>query len=874
MIATATAPMEVFCTSRLLDSLGSKEEWQRQSGYSMENAARGALKELLDNSLDACEEIGVPPVVTVTLDATGLAVQDNGSGIAPETINSMLDFSVRPSSRAGRCSPTRGQQGNGGQTMLALAFLLGGYSEISSHGVTHKIDIVLDRIAQKPIATVTKTESTIQNGTCWKLCVGPASMISTGYDEANFVSYVRQFAWCNPHLTLRIDAFNENFCQIIRATNPQWQKFRPGDAVPPQWYGPPEFNNRIMSLISKDMAEGQDRYVRDFIGEFRGLKRPAAKAEVLAATGLKGQGLTALLHGRDLNGLATQLYNEVLKHGNPLPDAWKLGLIGEKHIAARMAEECCCDIGAVKYRKSEKHADDDGKPFIVEMAFTEQVEDDRAIRVDGVNWSAAVTYPFDGAFAGSKYEYSIYDSAPVALFVHLVKPGIQSTDRGKSHVVITKRIQEVMDDLLAKVAGEWHKAVLRARRAEESDERAVERARREEPKRQQKMEHQSLKTLIYKVLPGAVEHYRATMGEIIWERQLYYNVRHDVLAIDKRKGAFTQATFKKHLNEWQDRFGDIEGMCNKARGTFVEPHTGRRLPLSTPDVAKYIIPDYQFNKILKVEKQGFEELFDKHKIAQRFDMGIIYDEGYSVDACKALALACQEKGITLYVLHDTDPYGYVIFDSMRRNGDDTNGLDPVDISFSMDECLALGKTPETDYRIRALPDCILPLLTPKTLEVFTGHGTQTPPEVQKRFKRSHPYCWEYGRVELNDLATNPDEFMAEIEQRLRQHGLGKKLVPPVSAIKQQATQMRDDALHDAASEAIREVLDIDSMIATVVTKLKPQVTLNDIPKDLTKWAKRLLPESWKHRIETLIDSRVGQLRAQIAELAEEVINDA
>ncbi|MGA2254789.1 MAG: hypothetical protein ABSG53_09020, partial [Thermoguttaceae bacterium] len=58
------ASMEVVSTSRLLDSLGSKEEWQRQSGYSIENAGIGVLKEGLDNALDACEETASRPSFT------------------------------------------------------------------------------------------------------------------------------------------------------------------------------------------------------------------------------------------------------------------------------------------------------------------------------------------------------------------------------------------------------------------------------------------------------------------------------------------------------------------------------------------------------------------------------------------------------------------------------------------------------------------------------------------------------------------------------------------------------------------------------------------------------------------------------------------
>ena len=94
----------------------------------------------------------------------------------------------------------------------------------------------------------------------------------------------------------------------------------------------------------------------------------------------------------------------------------------------------------------------------------------------------------------------------------------------------------------------------------------------------------------------------------------------------------------------------------------------------------------------------------------------------------------------------------------------------------MEEALALGKTPETDYRRCALPACILPLLTPKTLEVFTGQKVRNP--NPSKYKKPTPFVWKYGRVELNDFATNPDEFMALIEQRLKKQAPAKSWCRP------------------------------------------------------------------------------------------------
>ena len=69
-------------------------------------------KEVMDNALDACEEAEVAPDITVIVDAGTIIIQDNAGGIDTETIESILDYSIRVSSREAYVSPTRGAQGN------------------------------------------------------------------------------------------------------------------------------------------------------------------------------------------------------------------------------------------------------------------------------------------------------------------------------------------------------------------------------------------------------------------------------------------------------------------------------------------------------------------------------------------------------------------------------------------------------------------------------------------------------------------------------------------------------------------------------------------------------------------------------------------
>jgi len=78
----------------------------------------------MDNALVACEEAEVAPVIEVTVGPGSITIQDNADGFAADTIDSILDYSIRVSSREAYVSPTRGAQGNALKTILAMGFVL------------------------------------------------------------------------------------------------------------------------------------------------------------------------------------------------------------------------------------------------------------------------------------------------------------------------------------------------------------------------------------------------------------------------------------------------------------------------------------------------------------------------------------------------------------------------------------------------------------------------------------------------------------------------------------------------------------------------------------------------------------------------------
>src|SRR5262249_49425118 len=111
------------------------------------------LKELVDNALDACEEANIAPALKVVVDGDAITIADNGPGMAPETVKSLLDFSVRVSSREAYASPTRGAQGNALKTLVAMPFALSGSTGVTTivaRGVRHTITFTVDSLRQEP----------------------------------------------------------------------------------------------------------------------------------------------------------------------------------------------------------------------------------------------------------------------------------------------------------------------------------------------------------------------------------------------------------------------------------------------------------------------------------------------------------------------------------------------------------------------------------------------------------------------------------------------------------------------------------------------------------------------------------------------------
>lgn len=113
----------------------SEKELTAQIGHHPQAWPLALLKELIDNALDAADNAGIAPVLSVELSGDFFTVADNGPGLPLAMLEGSLDYSARVSDKLGYVSPSRGQQGNALKTLWTAPFVAkgaAGYVEVET----------------------------------------------------------------------------------------------------------------------------------------------------------------------------------------------------------------------------------------------------------------------------------------------------------------------------------------------------------------------------------------------------------------------------------------------------------------------------------------------------------------------------------------------------------------------------------------------------------------------------------------------------------------------------------------------------------------------------------------------------------------------
>lgn len=789
-----TLQRTIFKTSRLMD-FASEKELIAQTGHHRDAWPLVVLKELVDNALDACEEAGIPPVVAVTVNAHGITVADNGPGLPVATIKDVLDFQVRTSSREAYASPTRGAQGNALKTIVAMPFVLHrskGQVQIEVNGVNHTINFSIDRIRQEPVIEHTEENVICQKGTVFKVQWPLLPRSPLWASRSRFLQLALDFSWLNPHLTLTLDWYGER--HTVQATGPAWDKWLPSFPTSAHWYDTERLGRLIAGYVTNDATAG--RTVREFVSEFRGLSGSAKQKAVLASLNMAREPLSALVVNKDLNRKLIGQLLVAMQENSSLVKPEALGQIGREHFAAQF-EANYCEIDSFNYRKVADVTD--GIPWVVEVAFAWSPTSTERRLVTGVNWSPGILNPFRelGSFGESLdtvlSQQRCDRDEPIILALHLACPRVEYLDRGKSSLVVTEAQADAIIQAVRGVTKSW----LKQRKAEERSYSA-ELNRRDALL---KTDHISIKDAAWQVMEAAYLKASGNGTLPAHARQIMYAARPEIQRITGVTEISDTYFIKDLLANYVIEKGVSWNVVYDARGSFIEPHTKRRVPLGTLQVRKYLDgikqhsvgelsfdiaeeryptfgPQHRYQAILFIEKEGFMPLFEQVKLAERYDLGIMSTKGMSVTAAREmLDTLCSDHAVKLLVLHDFDKTGLSIFSTLVNDTwryQYANKIEVIDLGIRLEDVAGLESE-----RVN-LPDSA-------TVNLLSSGATEA--EVQFLLTR---------RVELNAFAS--DKFIEWIEAKLMQHGI-KKLIPDDVTLGQAYRRIRQQA-------AVQEIIDL------------------------------------------------------------------
>src|SRR5215217_2813333 len=189
-----------------------RETLSKMTGRPVYDFHRVLVKELVDNSLDAAESAGIAPEIVVRViegrSIFAAHVVDNGNGIAPETLDKLLDFSKFTSDKSLYRSPTRGQQGNALKTIFAMPYATG-YTKskpvVESLGFRHTIHAGLDEAGLPKVERVSEPLEEA-NGTKIFSPIGLGKYLRT-LEDSKISDLIRGYHLYNPHLKVSFEEF-------------------------------------------------------------------------------------------------------------------------------------------------------------------------------------------------------------------------------------------------------------------------------------------------------------------------------------------------------------------------------------------------------------------------------------------------------------------------------------------------------------------------------------------------------------------------------------------------------------------------------------------------------------------------------------------
>jgi DNA topoisomerase VI subunit B len=332
-----------------------------------------AVKEAVDNALDACEEAGILPEIRVEVSEYSgecrVVVEDNGPGIVENQIARIFG-KLLYGSKFHKLSQSRGQQGMGISAacmyaQLTLAKPLHILSRTENEPLASELHVSIDTVKNQPdIHRKRRVEWDRPHGT-------RVEMEMEGHDQRGPHSvevYLKQTAIANPHVTLIYQnrAGNEmRFERNVQTLPPLPREIKPH----PQGVE----LGRLIQMLS---GTKRSTLLQFLVGEFSGVGQTTA-LKMIAETG--GRLSARSYPKRIAHAAAWALHRAMLRVRVAAPRADCLVPIGEENLLNGLQKELDADFLTATTRPAAAYR---GNPFQVEVAIAYSRPDQTKIELD------------------------------------------------------------------------------------------------------------------------------------------------------------------------------------------------------------------------------------------------------------------------------------------------------------------------------------------------------------------------------------------------------------------------------------------------------------------------------------------------------------
>lgn len=623
---------DYFSEEGLIKQVGLTKGWWNQI----------ILKELIDNALDAIEPLKKKEI-HIEINTERLGIYDNGSGIKKDIVKSIYDFNNYVSQNRNYITASRGKQGNGLKTIISICYLN------KYRLLWHTAEgIVMEGIINPEQLRYGKVDVNFKElGKTEK-----RGIEIIGFDK-NDVSlcyyFFCDFVECNPDVSFYLNYMGETIEHISQS-----EAVDKSQNISIAYYDYDSYQNFIIN--TQDGNTTYKKFLENVFG-IRIKNKSTIKSKIKDIDFNSDEFISDFLMLRE--DQATKKYTLLKKQ-----------LIGLENVLTTTIKIIDNNVS--------KDINDKEIPCVIEFSVKKNTFKNNAARKNSsvkcyVNNSVtyrggeSIAFGGDWYHVGNKDVYGtdlydlLYQMNNFSFVVHVISPYLKYMDAGKTRIDISSFIQSFLEKLNKAIAKENRKFSSGNKRV---NNRAI------------------MREYVTEAFNLASDNGRYA----ITARQIWYKMR-EISGIEEKKNTYTDFT-QNILTEWIDDNPEFEDKVNFSdRGNFYV--NGSQNGLGTANVRNFlneigtaqnvfkcygginsnihIEPDfdlkYKYDKVLYIEKTGFDAIFKAEKIGEKYNMIIVSGQGFSTRAAKTLLYQFQQMGMKLYCLHDLDISGIYILES-------------------------------------------------------------------------------------------------------------------------------------------------------------------------------------------------------------------